>query len=95
MRSYELVLVMSPEADEGQTTAAVERISRFITERGGSVDQQKPWGVRKLAYPIRKFREGNYIVTQLTLDPARTTELEASIQASGEVLRHLLVKKAT
>ncbi len=94
MRDYELILVISPEADEEQASTTVERISRFITERGGSVSHREQWGMRRLAYPIQKFHEGNYVVTELALDPARAPELEASITASTEVLRHLLVKKA-
>ncbi len=94
MRDYELILVISPEADEEQTTTTVERVSHFITEHGGSVSNQEQWGVRRLAYPIQDFREGNYVLTQFVLDPASAPELEASITASTEILRHLLVKKA-
>ena len=93
MRNYELVLVISPEAGEEQTTETVERISSFITEQGGSISNQEQWGVRKLAYPIKKFEEGNYFITEFTLDPAQTVELEANVQASQEILRHLLVKR--
>ena len=95
LRDYELILVISPEADEEQATATVERVSGFITEHGGSVSNQEKWGVRRLAYPIQEFREGNYVLTEFVLDPARAPELEASIVASTEILRHLLVKKAT
>ncbi|MCZ6615540.1 MAG: 30S ribosomal protein S6 [Chloroflexi bacterium] len=93
MRDYELVVVVSPEAGEEQTTETVERISRFITEQGGSVSNQEQWGVRRLAYPIQKFHEGNYFITEFTLEPAQAVELEASVQASQEILRHLLVKR--
>ena len=93
MRDYELVLVISPEAGEEQTTETVERISGFITEQGGSISNQEQWGMRKLAYPIKKFQEGNYFITEFTLDPAQAVELEANVQASQEILRHLLVKR--
>ncbi len=93
MRDYELVVVVSPEAGEEQTTETVERISRFITEQGGSVSNQEQWGVRRLAYPIQKFHEGNYFITEFTLEPAVAVELEATVQASQEILRHLLVKR--
>ena len=93
MRDYELVVVVSPEAGEEQTTDTVEQISRFITEQGGSVTNQEQWGVRRLAYPIKKFHEGNYFITKFTLGPAEAVKLEASVQASQEILRHLLVKR--
>lgn len=94
MRDYELVLVISPEAGEEQTTGMVGRITSFIEEQGGSVTNQEGWGVRRLAYPIKKFREGHYFITEFTLDPIKAVELEASVQASQEVLRHLMVKKS-
>jgi len=93
LRDYELVLVISPEADEEQTTKTVERISGFITEQGGLISNQEQWGMRKLAYPIKRFQEGNYFITEFTLEPAQTVGLEANVQASQEILRHLLVKR--
>ena len=94
MRNYELVMVITPEADEEQATSTVENVSRFITEHGGTVSNQEKWGTKKLAYPIERFREGNYVLTEFTLEPTQTVELEASVKASTAVLRHLLVKKA-
>ncbi len=93
MRDYELVMVLSPEVDEEGVTATVDRVSQFITQRGGSLTNQERWGVRRLAYPIQKFLEGNYVLTQFTFEPNSTKELEASLRASGEVIRYLLVKK--
>ena len=50
------------------------------------------WGRRKLAYPIQRHQEGNYVLTQLNMDPQKTGELERSLQISEEVLRHLLIR---
>lgn len=95
MRDYELVIVISPEVDEQATSETVERLNNFITERGGSVTSQEQWGVRRLAYPILGYHEGNYFVTQFTSEPTLATELEANLVSSTEVIRHLLVKQAT
>lgn len=95
MRDYELVIVISPEADEQKTSGAMDRLNRFIAERGGSVTSQEQWGVRKLAYPIQGYNEGSYVLTQFTGEPALASELEADLVSSTEVIRHLLVKQAT
>ena len=95
MRDYELVMVLSPEVDEEGVTGVVERLTQFITERGGSLINQEHWGTRRLAYPIQKFREGNYVLTQFASEPGSARELEANLKASGEVIRYLLVKKET
>ena len=50
------------------------------------------WGKKKLAYPIGQFVEGSYVLAHFNLKPASTKELEANLQISEEVLRHLLVK---
>ena len=95
MRNYELVMVITPEADAEQATSTVENVSRFITEHGGTVSSQEQWGTKRLAYPIERFREANFVLTEFALEPTQTVELEASLKSSTDVLRHLLVKKAT
>lgn len=92
MRDYELVVILSPELAEEEVPAAIDRLSQFIADRGGEVTDINRWGRRKLAYPIKKQVEGNYLVTQVKLDPRRTTDIEAGLRISEEVLRHLLVR---
>ena len=92
MRDYELVMVVSPQADAEGVTAVVDRVKRFIDQRGGTVTEEEQWGLRRLAYPIQRFREGNYVLTRFKLDPSATWELESTIRLSEHVIRHLLVK---
>ena len=63
-----------------------------ITEKGGELSLAEPWGKRKLAYPLKHFMEGNYVLTRFKLSSKLTKELEANLHISEEVLRHLLVK---
>jgi small subunit ribosomal protein S6 len=94
LHEYELVVVMSPDIAEEDVPAAIERVvTTAVTSRGGEVTEQTPWGRRKLAYPISRHNEGNYVVTQLRLDPARAHELESGFAISDDVLRHLLIRK--
>ena len=95
LRDYELILLLSPEADEQETTGAVERISHFIAERGGSVTKQEEWGLRKLAYPIKGFTEGKYVFTEFSAEPPLPGQLESTLKTSEGVLRHLLVRRAS
>ena len=92
LRDYELVVIISPEVAEEEITATLDKISRFIVERGGSITEVSQWGRRKLAYPIKDFMEGNYVLTHFKMDPGLTADLEASLRISEEVLRHLLVR---
>ncbi len=92
MRDYELVVIISPEVAEEEIPATLEKISRFIVERGGSITEVNQWGKRKLAYPIKNFMEGNYVLAQFQMEPQLTADLEASLGISEEILRHLLVR---
>ena len=92
MRDYELIVIISPEVPEEELPAHLDKISEFITNKGGSVTEVERWGKRKLAYPINHFREGNYVLTRLKLEPGTTAELEANLRISEKVLRHLLIR---
>ncbi|MBI4302388.1 MAG: 30S ribosomal protein S6 [Chloroflexi bacterium] len=92
MRSYELVLVINPDLPDENIQATIDKVTGFITEKGGAVTTVDQWGKRKLAYPIKHFTLGHYVLTQFSLEPKLTTELEGGLQISEDVLRHLLVK---
>ena len=92
LHDYELVFVISPEIVYEALDTTIDNVSQFITGRGGVISNIEQWGKRKLAYPIRHFVEGSYVLIQQTLKPTLTKELEAKLGISEEVLRHLLVR---
>jgi len=92
VRDYELVAIISPEVDEEGVSKIVDKVTQSINSRGGVVDDIKKWGRRKLAYPIRKFMEADYILARFKLTPKSVKELEGEIRASGDILRYLVVK---
>jgi small subunit ribosomal protein S6 len=86
-------LVISPDVgDEGFPTT-VERVSKFIQERGGQVKDVDQWGRRRLAYPITRFNEGFYAVTHFSLEPTELRALEGNLGLAEDVLRHLVVRQ--
>ena len=93
MRDYELVLVVSPDVGDEGFPATVERVSKFITDRGGQVKDTDPWGRRRLAYPIRRATEGFYAVTHFSFEPTELRALEANLSLAEDVLRHLVVRQ--
>jgi len=92
LRDYELVVIISPEVVDEAVDSVVDSVSRFITENGGTVSAVEQWGKRKLAYPIKHFMEGSYVLTRFKLQPKLSKQLEASLEISEEVLRHILVR---
>jgi len=89
---YELVMVISPEVAEEEFEAEIDGVSRFVTERGGSIADIERWGKRRLAYPIKHFGEGSYVLSRFKLGPEFGKELEANLRISEKVLRHLLIR---
>ena len=89
---YEMVVIISPQLMDEQLEAAINNISNFITGKGGVVSEIVRWGKRNLAYPIRHFPSGTYILTRFTLKPSFSKDLENILRISEPVLRHLLVK---
>lgn len=92
LRDYELVLVINPDLAEEQLTATIDTVSRYVAEKGGSMSSVDRWGKRRLAYPIKHFVEGNYVLAKFKLKPAFGKELEANLRISEDVLRQLLVR---
>jgi small subunit ribosomal protein S6 len=91
LRDYELTVVIAPEVSEEKLESSLESISRYVTERGGTVSDIQRWGKRKLAYPIKHLVEGYYILFRIKMRPADGKELENNLRISEEVLRHLLI----
>ena len=90
MRNYELVCVFQPDLDETAFNALVEKVKGWISESGGSVDKVDMWGRRKLAYIIKKQREGQYVLMNVTMNPAATADLERNLRYQEPVIRHML-----
>jgi small subunit ribosomal protein S6 len=92
LRDYELVVILSPEIGDDTVGESLGRLEQAITSRGGEVVDTNNWGRRRLAYPIRRHLEGNYIVSQIKLDPGQVPNLESSLRISEDVIRHLIIK---
>lgn len=92
LRDYEMVVVLSPEIGDDMVGESLQRLNDSITSRGGEVVDVNHWGRRRLAYPIRRHLEGNYIVSQIKLDPGAVPGLESSFRISEEIIRHLIIK---
>ncbi len=90
MRSYELVCIIQPDLDETAFNGVIDRVKGWISELGGSVDKVDIWGRRRLAYYIRKQREGQYVLLNVTMNPTAISTLERNIRFQESVLRHML-----
>ena len=92
MRNYELVTIISPDVDEEGVSKTIEKLDKSISDKGGTVGETNKWGRKKLAYPLKKFMEANYLLTRFNLEPKLVRELEREIKSWEGVLRFLVVK---
>jgi small subunit ribosomal protein S6 len=93
MRHYEVVFIFSPVLDEAAVNLKLERYHSLVTgdEKGGEVVAVDHWGVRQLAYPVRKQKSGYYLVSQFVTDPDNLPEFERILTLDEELLRYLVV----
>jgi small subunit ribosomal protein S6 len=92
MRRYELMLVLRPDLADDRTQAVVDRTTRSITGAGGQIVKVAPWGRRRLAYPIDRYREGSYHIVLFEAPAEAIVELERGLLITEEVLRHLVTR---
>ncbi|MCG0277656.1 MAG: 30S ribosomal protein S6 [Thermanaeromonas sp.] len=92
MRSYETLYIIRPDLDEEQIEAVVNKFTELIQKNGGEIIQVDKWGKKKLAYEIRKYREGYYVLMQFKGTPAVAQELERVFKITDEVIRYLIAR---
>ena len=79
MRNYEVVFIVHPDLDETALTALVEKVKAWISDSGGSVEKADVWGKRRMAYRIRKQRDGQYDYMVASFAPTFNAELERNL----------------
>ena len=92
VNEYELVYILQPKLDDDGIQAAMDKINDVITNGGGEVVSTERWGMRKLAYPIKRHFEGYYVLQRLSMPPAVTHPLERAFRLSENVIRHMVLR---
>ena len=93
MLNYELIYIVSSGIKEDELPKVISKIGDLISKVGGNVVEVVQWGRKKLAYPIKKSMEGNYILAKIEMVPIRLKEFDANIKLYDEILRYLVIKK--
>ncbi len=92
MRIYEELFIVRPDATEEEVDPFIEQLKNIVTHGGGTIDKADKWGVRKLAYRVLKFNEGQFILLQFSSNPEPVKELERRLRVSDLVLKHMTVR---
>ena len=91
MNSYEVMVIVKP-AEEEVIDATIEKVEALIARVGGTVEKVDRWGKRRLAYPVKKFTDGFYVLVDFKSVPAEIKEIDRVMKINDEILRHLIVK---
>ncbi len=92
MRNYEVAFIAQADLDESALTALTEKAKGWVTAAGGQVTQVDLWGRRRLAYPIRKQHEGQYILMQTQMTANATREIERNLRLTEQVIRFQIIR---
>ncbi len=91
MNKYEVMVIVKP-AEEEASSAVIEKVEALIARVGGTVEKVDRWGKRRLAYPVKKFTDGFYVLVNFEAAPAEIKEIDRVLKINDEVLKHLIVK---
>lgn len=89
---YEILVIIDPRLSDDELTALLGRLQENLRSLGGDVRRAESWGKRRLAYELRKQREGVYAVIEVAAQPATIREFERQIGLNEQVLRFLTTR---
>ncbi len=92
MPLYETVIIARSEITQAQADAVADAVTAQLETDGGAVKKREYWGLRSLAYRIKKNRKGHYILLGLDAPPPAVKELERQLTLNEDVLRFMTVR---
>jgi small subunit ribosomal protein S6 len=90
MPAYEMVFIVAPTVEEDGLQAQIDLVTGRITQLGGEVSKVDIWGKKQMAYSIKKFTDGYYVLVNMQMPPSAVTDLDRDLRISETVIRHLI-----
>ena len=91
MRTYEALYIVSPELDDDAIQTIAKETEALVVKNEGAIVRSEIWGKRKLAYTVKKFTEGAYILLRFQATPEFIRRLETYFKLSEQIIRYLVV----
>jgi small subunit ribosomal protein S6 len=92
INTYELTYIVNAVLSDQQIKEVVARVTRNIQENGGEIIEVDEWGTRRLAYPIRKKRNGYYVNVYFRAPGEAIARLERLLEIDDDILRYLTLR---
>jgi len=90
MRDYEVVFIAHPDLDENALNGVIEKVKSWIVDAGGTIAKVDVWGRRRMAYAIRKQREGQYVLFNTSMPNTASTALDQNLRFLEPVIRYMI-----
>ncbi len=91
LREYELTIIARADLAESDGSKLLSKYEKLMTADGGEILQKSNWGVKKLAFPMKKAFRGNYVNYDFVGTAANLTEMERLMRIDDDVLRYMSV----
>jgi small subunit ribosomal protein S6 len=91
-RTYEIMFIVRPDVEEAELDKLIEGFSANVTSGGGEVKSVEKMGRRRLAYTVRKFNDGFYVLMNVTAQGSLITEIERRLRVSEQVIKFITVR---
>lgn len=92
MRPYEVIFILNPALTDEALENEVGAAKAVVAREGGEVLEAQKWGKKRLAYELRKHREGHYVFLRVVAGPKAVAELERHFKIAEPVLKYLTVR---
>jgi small subunit ribosomal protein S6 len=92
MPLYENVFIARQDISGAQVDALTDQFTQLITEQGGEIKKRENWGLRNLAYRMKKNRKGHYVLFNIDAPAVAVAELERTMRINEDVLRYLTIR---
>ena len=94
MKKYEIMYILKADLDDASRNELIGKLNDILTVDGGSIDYVNEWGLRDLAYEIKKEVKGYYVVVDTTVSNAKVIEEFGRVaKINTNVLRHIVIAK--
>lgn len=91
LRTYEALYIIRPDISDDEIQTVAQKVETLVTDNEGSIVRSEVWGKRRLAYEVKTFTEGCYVLLRFQAPPQLIARLEASFRLNEQVIRNLIV----
>jgi small subunit ribosomal protein S6 len=91
-RTYEIIFIADPNLSEPDVETLTTTVKGFVEKEGGKIEKSENWGKKRLAYEVRRQRDGYYILLTVQGSAALVKEVERRIRVTDGIIRHLSVR---